>query len=134
MRTSKAKTNKDWSELTTASSSKKTTTKKKTTTARKKTTTKTTAKKETSSTKKEDSGIKYTDDSNKFPHSGFPIRLEYTDGKDKKICWFQCEEHFTKHVTRYKLNPKEYEVYTNNVALVGSIDGRKSPQKRQSSR
>lgn len=45
-----------------------------------------------------------------FPYEKFPIRLEYTDNKDLRICWFECEEHFKKHVQRYKLNPKNYKV------------------------
>ena len=55
----------------------------------------------------------YSSDADKFPHYGFPYRLEYMDGKDKKICWFQCEDHFIKHVTRYHLNPKDYKATTN---------------------
>lgn len=46
-----------------------------------------------------------------FPHQGFPIRLEYDDHKDHKICWFQCENHLDKHLTRYKLKPSEIKIY-----------------------
>ena len=42
-----------------------------------------------------------------FPHGGFPIRLEYQDGKDYRICWFQSQNHLDKHVTRYKINLNE---------------------------
>ena len=39
-----------------------------------------------------------------FPHGGFPYRLEYLDeNKLTRLCWFQCEHHLTKHVTRYKI-------------------------------
>jgi len=40
------------------------------------------------------------------PHEGFPYRLEYKDGNENRICHFECEDHRTKHITRYKLNPK----------------------------
>ena len=39
-----------------------------------------------------------------FPHGGFPYRLEYTDENSlTRLCWFQCEHHLTKHVTRYRI-------------------------------
>ena len=33
----------------------------------------------------------------------FPYRLEYQDGKDIRVCHFQCEEHRDKHIKRYGL-------------------------------
>ena len=44
-----------------------------------------------------------------FPHNGFPYRLEYEDGGTKRVCWFECEEHLVKHVTRYKLTKKDHK-------------------------
>ena len=39
-----------------------------------------------------------------FPHGGFPYRLSYIDeNKLTRLCWFQCEHHLTKHVSRYKI-------------------------------
>lgn len=46
-----------------------------------------------------------------FPHPGFPVRLEYDDGKDHKICWFQCENHLQIHLTRYKLKDKDVTIH-----------------------
>lgn len=46
-----------------------------------------------------------------FPHSGFPVRLEYDEGKEHKICWFQCENHLQKHLTRYKLKQNEIIIH-----------------------
>lgn len=50
------------------------------------------------------------DSCDKFPHQGFPIRLEYQDGKERKTCWFQCQNHLDKHLTRYKLNQKDVTI------------------------
>ncbi len=36
-------------------------------------------------------------------YPGFPIRVEHIDGKDKKTCWFQCQNHLDKYLTRSKL-------------------------------
>ena len=42
------------------------------------------------------------------PFSEFPFRLEYQDGKDQRICHFQCEDHRDKHIARYKLRKGSY--------------------------
>ncbi len=68
--------------------------------------------------------LKFSNDLEKFPYHGFPVRLEYKDGNDKKTCWFQCYNHFEKHITRYKVT--QYEAFTNDVALVGEVTGTKS--------
>jgi hypothetical protein len=110
-----AETDQNWSKLTKVEKPKKTTPSK----------SKPTQKKETKKVKEQpvtsNLKYKYKKDPSLFPYETFPIRLEHLDGKDKKVCWFQCEEHFIKYVTRYNLNPKEYEVTTNNVALVGKV-------------
>ena len=49
---------------------------------------------------------------NLFPHSNFPFRLEYTDGNDKKICWFESQSHLDKHITRYNLDRKKVQKKT----------------------
>jgi len=69
-----------------------------------------------------------------FPYNGFPIRVSHIEGKIKKLCWFQCVEHFEKYIERHKLKPNDYEVSTNGVALVGKGTGRKGTQKGQRSR
>jgi hypothetical protein len=48
------------------------------------------------------------DKSDHFPHEGFPIYLRHQDGKETKTCWFQCQNHLDKYITRYKLKPKDY--------------------------
>jgi len=48
----------------------------------------------------------------RHPFSSFPFRLEYTDGKENRICHFECEEHRTKHIQRYKLRKGSYFIDT----------------------
>ena len=44
------------------------------------------------------------------PFSAFPFRLEYQDGKDKRVCHFECEQHRDKHIARYKLRKGSYVI------------------------
>lgn len=43
-------------------------------------------------------------------HIMLPLTLRYQDGKDEKVCYFQCQEHLDKYIERYKLKPKTYTV------------------------
>ena len=45
----------------------------------------------------------------KFPHDTFPFRLEYMDGKDKRVCWFSHELYLNKHVERYGIKDGKVE-------------------------
>lgn len=67
----------------------------------------------------------------KFPYETFPYRLDIK--KENRVCWFIHEDHMNKLIEREKLNPKNYEVSTNGVALVGKSTGTKSRKKRQGS-
>ena len=42
------------------------------------------------------------------PFLTFPYRLEYQDGKDTRVCHFECEEHRDKHIKRYGLRKNQY--------------------------
>jgi len=42
------------------------------------------------------------------PFKAFPYRLEYKDGKEDRICHFDCEEHQQKHIKRYNLRKGSY--------------------------
>ena len=44
------------------------------------------------------------------PFSAFPFRLEYQDGKDKRVCHFECEQHRDKHIARYKMRKGSYVI------------------------
>ena len=88
-----------------------------------------------------------------FPYEGFPYRLEYTDGKDERVCWFTCEDHLQKYIARYKptnasiqtikQKQKKQQLFSDldtfftpdetPVAPVGTRTRRKSTQKRSSS-
>ena len=48
----------------------------------------------------------------RHPFSSFPFRLEYIDGKENRICHFECEDHRTKHIQRYKLRKGKYFIDT----------------------
>lgn len=46
-------------------------------------------------------------------HVCFPFTLVHKDGKDKKeerVCYFVCQEHLDKYISRYKLNKKDYTI------------------------
>jgi hypothetical protein len=71
---------------------------------------KTTTTKKPRKTKKEDFKFVFTKskDDALFPHAPtFPWRLD--DRKEGKTCWFQCQEHVEKYLTRYKMTSKEYK-------------------------
>jgi hypothetical protein len=44
-------------------------------------------------------------------HETFPLTLEFKEGKDKKLCMFQCQEHLDSYLKRYKLKKNQYKVY-----------------------
>ena len=39
----------------------------------------------------------------KFPHDGFPFRLEYDDRGDNRTCWFSHDIYLFKHLDRYSI-------------------------------
>jgi len=49
-----------------------------------------------------------------YPYSQFPVRLEHMEGKngmDKKVCFFQNQEHLQKYLNSAKLTTNQYQVY-----------------------
>ena len=121
----KAETDQSWGKLTKSGTQEVTTTPKKQT---KSVTPGKTSQRQKKTTPTTDCKLVFSEDATKFPHTGFPIRLEYQDKNDKKTCWFQCYNHFEKHITRYKVT--QYEALTNDVALVGKVTGAKSKRLR----
>jgi hypothetical protein len=41
-----------------------------------------------------------------FPYENHPYRLEFGEKKNPTVCFFSCEEHLQKHLTRYKIDTK----------------------------
>jgi hypothetical protein len=46
----------------------------------------------------------------KFPYPTFAYRLELKEGKEKRICWFECQEHVDRFLKRQQLKKKDYEL------------------------
>ncbi len=49
-------------------------------------------------------------DTSLFPHENHPIRLEFGEKKNGTICWFSCEEHLKRYLTRYRLDEKKVKI------------------------
>lgn len=47
-----------------------------------------------------------TDD--KFPYSTFPFRLDMKEGKESRVCWFECQAHVDKFLKQHKLKKNTY--------------------------
>jgi hypothetical protein len=45
-----------------------------------------------------------------FPHENFTWRLEINNKKDNKICWFECEYHAKKFISRHNMKKNEYSL------------------------
>lgn len=45
-----------------------------------------------------------------FPHPTHPYRLEFGEGKNATLCFFECSDHLQKYLTRAKLNPKDVKI------------------------
>ena len=45
-----------------------------------------------------------------FPYEKFGFRLEFGEGKNPTICWFECQEHLDKYLERYKLDSKTIKI------------------------
>lgn len=43
-------------------------------------------------------------------HIMLPLTLKYFEGKEEKVCYFQCQEHLDKYLARYNLKPNSYKV------------------------
>lgn len=70
-----------------------------------------------------------------FPYEKFPIRLEYKDGNETRICWFECEEHLQKYLERYRLNEKTSEInYKNAKPIRSSKTNKRSVESKSSTK
>ena len=65
-----------------------------------------------------------------YPHSQFAVRLEHMEGKDgmdKKVCFFQSQEHLQKYLNSAKLKDNQYQAYYRDNDLQ-TTSGSKSSQ------
>lgn len=44
----------------------------------------------------------------KFPYSNFIYRLELKEGKENRVCWFECQEHVNRFLKQHNLKKKQY--------------------------
>lgn len=49
-----------------------------------------------------------------YPYNEFPYRLEYRDGNEDKVCYFQYEDHRNKHIKRHGLKKNQYFLDNKN--------------------
>jgi hypothetical protein len=44
----------------------------------------------------------------KFPYSTFSFRLDLKEGKENRVCWFECQAHVDKFIKKHNLKKKDY--------------------------
>lgn len=49
-----------------------------------------------------------------FPYKNFPYRLEFGEKQGLVICFFECEEHLEKYLTRHKLDKRKVKIQNRN--------------------
>ena len=70
-----------------------------------------------------------------FPYENHPYRLEFGEGKNLTICWFECEEHLQKHLTRYKIDTKVVKIdYRDGKPLDTSKKHKRSVEQKPKSK
>lgn len=63
--------------------------------------------------KKTSSGSKTTTEEQQtveFPYEKFIYKLQYKEGKESRVCFFECKEHLDKYLIRYKLKKKDVKI------------------------
>lgn len=71
-------------------------------------------------------------DNDLFPHLSFPYRLEYDDKGIKKVCWFECEDHLVKHITRYHIEKGKVDVLKGFTLTTDPLKPKPKRKKRPS--
>ena len=68
-----------------------------------------------------------------FPYENFGFRLEFGEGKNPTICWFECQEHLDKYLERYKLDKRTIKIdYRDEPVVVSKKHKRSVEQKPKS--
>ena len=55
-----------------------------------------------------------SEDSTTFPHTQFPFKIIHMEGKDmmdKKICYFQSQDHADTYIAKSKFKSRDYQLY-----------------------
>jgi hypothetical protein len=48
-----------------------------------------------------------------FPYISFPIRLEFKEGKNARVCYFQDKTHLNKYLIRHNISKKSAVIKYN---------------------
>lgn len=68
-----------------------------------------------------------------FPYEKFPYRLEFGEKKNATICWFECDEHLQKYISRSKLDKKTIKIdYRDEPPITSKRNKRSVVQKPKS--
>ena len=66
-----------------------------------------------------------------FPYENHPYRLEFGEKKNPTVCFFSCEEHLQKYLTRYKLDERTIKLdYRDGEPVESGKKQQNSVQKR----
>ena len=70
-------------------------------------------------------------DTSLFPYDKFPIRLQFGEKKEVTVCWFECDEHLQKYLTRYKLDKRTIKIdYRNGEPVKSGKTNKNSVEQR----
>jgi len=65
-----------------------------------------------------------------FPYDKFAFRLEFGEGKNATICWFECQEHLDKYLERYRLDKRTIKIDYRDEPVVVSKKHKRSVEQK----
>jgi len=65
-----------------------------------------------------------------FPYEKFAFRLEFGEGKNSTICWFECQEHLDKYRERYRLDKRTIKIDYRDESPVPSKRNKRSVEQK----
>ena len=69
-----------------------------------------------------------------FPYDMFPVRMEWVDGKAKKIAYFMCHEHMQKQYDKIKKPRLKIDVRYKYPSLKPEEKPKKNARKKANSK
>jgi len=69
-------------------------------------------------------------DTSLFPYENHPYRLEFGEKKNTTVCFFSCEEHLQKYLTRYKLDERTLKIDYRDKPVVVSKKHKRSVEQK----